>query len=237
MKILNTFILFLLILFNYSCEPISRIRLVKDRVKNTETYQYELNKSATSKIAKTYQTFKIEFIKMNTNEGMIDMFISTNRFPANAEFNKDTYFLAATLKIEAELLNIRQVPITEHNTVNQTNTTYHTTTSHVPVTTTVQKIVNDVPVTETKTDIQVVQSQVPVQNNYHRVTESSYIAEKFKISIPKETLENLCTYSQFTLRLYDQDNDFWNIDFNNYNVTDIKNLLNNKVDPYNISHN
>lgn len=176
-------------------------------------------------------------MKTNLKEGMVDILISTDRYPTEAEFSEESYLLSSSEKIQVVLENIKQVAIKEDQIINGTNTTYQTVISHVPVTTTVQKTVNDVPVTETKTDIQEVRSEVPVQNNYQRVTQSNYISEKMLISVPQDTLENLCKYTFFTIRIYNKENDFWNIDFNNYNVIDIKNLLNNKVNPYNISHN
>jgi hypothetical protein len=213
------------------------VKLVRDKVKNTETIHYSLSKSSTSKINRASQNFDIQFLKTSLKADSVDIFITTNRQPFQPEFDRAGYLLVATEKVQVTLENIRQVPISENSVVSGSNTTYQTTFNHVPVTTTTQKTVNDVPVTETKTEVQVVQSQVPVQNHYQQVTNNNYIAEKFKISVAKETLEKICSYHQFKLRLYNQENDFWNIDFNTYNVTEIKNLLHNKVLPQNISHN
>lgn len=237
MKILNTILMAIFCIMFYSCEPASYVKLVKDRVKNTETYHLSFNKYTTSKIRKDRQKFSIQFMKTNIKEGMVDIFISTDRYPTEAEFSEEAYLLSSREKVQVVLENIKQVAIREDQIINGTNTTYQTVISHVPVTTTVQKTVNDVPVTETKTDIQEVRSEVPVQNNYQRITQSNYISEKMLISVPKDTLENLCKYTSFTIRIYNKENDFWNIDFNNYDYADIKNLLNNKVNPYNISHN
>ena len=237
MKILSTILLVVFSVIFYSCEPASYVKLVKDKVKNTETYHLSFSKTVNSKIERNRQKFDIQFMKTNKNEDVVEIYITTSRYPSDAEFSSEAYLLASTEKVQVVLENIRQVAIQEDNVVNKTHTTYQTVTSHVPVTTTVQKTVNDVPVTETTTDIKVVQSEVPVQNNYQSVTQSNYISEKMMISVPKDALENLCKYTFFSIRIYNKDNDFWNIDFNNYNVTDIKNLLNNKVNPFNISHN
>ncbi|MBK8625451.1 MAG: hypothetical protein IPN86_07790 [Saprospiraceae bacterium] len=237
MKTFSLLLSALFIVIFYSCEPVSYVRLVKDHVKKTETYLLNFEKITMSKISQVNQKFKLEFYKVNKDGNMIDIFISTNRFPTVPPFTNEAYLLAGAQKINVDLINTLQIPISEKNVVQHTNTTYQTTFNHVPVTTTVQKTVDDVPVTETKTEIQLVQSQVPVQNNYNTVTESNYIAEKFKISIAKETLENICISPQFTLRIYNAENDFWNIVLTNYNVIDIKNFLNNKVAQHNISIN
>ncbi|MBL0101940.1 MAG: hypothetical protein IPP49_19395 [Saprospiraceae bacterium] len=91
---------------------------------------------------------------------------------------------------------------------NNSYTSYENRTTHVPVTTTVQSTVNDVPVTETKTEIKVVNEMVPVTNNRQRVSAVSYLVTKNRIRIPSQELKELCAHSQIVLRIYNEDNDF-----------------------------
>ena len=237
MKLNLIFTLFMLVSL-YSCNTLSSpsVRLVNDYVKNTKTYLLEFNKSQSSQLGKISQVFSLEFVKSNVNPEFVDLVIKTNQSLSEAPFSKEIFLLAGTKKNSYNLENIRSTPISENVVSNNSYTSYENRTTHVPVTTTVQSTVNDVPVTETKTEIQVVNEMVPVTNNRQRVSAVSYLVTKNRIRIPSQELKELCAHSQIVLRIYNEDNDFWTLNFNNYDIYEIKNLLDNKVQSHRISN-
>ena len=118
---------------------------------------------------------------------------------------------------------------------NSTNTTFETQVSHVPVTKTTQKLVNNETVTETNTEIEVVTKMVPVQNNVSTVSNINYIFTKNRTRIPIEDLIKICKNPSFEMRVYNADNDFWTINFNQYNIKELWHLINQKVPSSRIS--
>ena len=80
MKIFSTILMAIFCIMFYSCEPVSYVKLVKDRVKNTETYHLSFNKTVNSKIERNRQKFDIQFMKTNKNEDTVEIYITTNRY-------------------------------------------------------------------------------------------------------------------------------------------------------------
>lgn len=237
MKISNIYIALLGIFLLYSCETVSSVRLIKDRAKNIETYYYKIDKSTLSEILRNVQQFQIEFIKSSPHEDKMEIFITLKRHPTIPELSPEVYLINASKSYVNTLEKVRQIAVNENNVTHHTQTTYQTTTQHIPKTTTVEKIVDDKKVIETTTETEVVNTSVPVQNNYQQTVTNNYISERYRILIDQNELRTLCLLPTFSFRLYNTDNDFWNIALSTYQVSQIRNLLNNTVNPYNIKHN
>lgn len=219
---------------HFSCTPVNNVRLVKDNIKGTETYMYATTKFANSAIRRKSQKFDIEFIKSNANPEMVDIIITTYLNPNDSELSNELYFLYGAQKIKYEMTNLKITPVNENSLTNENYTTYQTVTKQVPVTKTESKIVNDQVVTETTTEMQSVSEQVPVQNSRQVSSNVNYIVSKNKITITQDALKSLVSLRNFYFRFYNADQDFWSIQFFEYNITNLKNFINKIVQPYNI---
>jgi hypothetical protein len=218
----------------YSCEPISYVRLVKDKIKETDTYLLTTTKYANSALKRKHQQFNLEFIKTNINPGKVDIFITTYLDPNDSDLSNEVYFMFGAQKMKYEMTNLKTSEVNENRVTNENYTTYQTTTKSVPVTTTESKMVNDQLVTETKTEMQTVNEQTPVQNTRQISRNVNYTVSKNKITIEEEQLKSLASHNNFYLRIYNNENDFWSIQFNQYNSRDLKNFINKIVAPHNI---
>lgn len=218
----------------YSCEPVSYVRLVKDTIKETDTYLLTSTKYATSALKRKHQRFNLEFIKTSTNPNMVDIIITTKLDVNDADLSNEVYFMYGAQKMKYEMTNLKTAAVNENRLDNETYTTYQNTTKQVPVTKTETKMVNDQWVTETKTEMQVVNEQTPVQNTRQISRNVSYTLSKNKISLTEEQLKTMISLNTFYLRIYNNENDFWSLDFTLYNTKDLKNFINKVVAPHNI---
>lgn len=219
----------------YSCQPVSYVRLVKDNVKETKTLLLSSTKFATSAVSRHYQRFDLEFIKSSKNPGFVDIIVQTNIYPKQSSLANEVFFIIGSQKMPYKLENVKETPINQDNVTSENYTTYQNTTKHVPVTTTETKTVNDVPVTETKTEMQVVTESVPVQNTRQVHSTVNYIFIKSKITLEEENLKKLVDAKNFYLRIYDTDDDYWNLNFSTtYVDKELINFLNNNVQAHRI---
>jgi hypothetical protein len=214
----------------YSCEPVSYVRLIKDRVKETNTFLLVRTKNATSAVNKYRQRFDLEFIKSSKKPGFVDIIVQTNIYPRQALQANEAYFLMGSQKMAYTLENIKETPINHNRVTNENYTTYPNTTRQVPIVTTETKTVNDVLVTETKTEMQVVTESSPVQNTRQIHSTINYIHLKSRLTIEEENFKKLVDAKHFRLRIYNTNNDFWSLNFSTlYEDKELTNFLNNKV--------
>ena len=150
-------------------------------------------------------------------------------FPNDSQLVKELYFLVENYALKHDLETISEIPVHKDIVTNEYYTTYQTTTSHVPTVTTETKTVNNVPVSTTKTTMNLVTKEIPIRNTRQVHSKINYIESKTKLTIDESTILRLVSSQILYLRIYNSQNDFWSINFNKLETQDLLNFLNNRV--------
>lgn len=220
----------------YGCEVNHSNRLIKDKVRNVDIYTLDFKKAEKSKIHRIYKSFHIEFKKEGIRNDQIDVNIISKQQIYEPEYADLAYFLVHDQIYKYDFINISNMKIMEEEqsskleVINTSATELKTVTQVVPV------------VTETGIVHQVQTEHIPVttnnisKNNHIKTKIAEKIYSKRKILVNGELLNKLRNKESFMLRIYDKDNDFWDIRFTKYNIAALMNFIDNQVSKYNISH-
>jgi len=214
-----------------SCIPV--VRKIQDDIRNVTTYQWSQSKHANSKINRQSRIFHFTFKKEGVNNDKMTWQISSNFLVTNPDYKDTAYLITDDTTLAVQYMRIDDISYQEQ--VNKVETTTETTTN-----VNTESVTTEVPI-ETSSSTENRSKEV---NNTSTTTSTStntgtkvdteilnkVLSTRMIKADDNELLIKTLRANKMTLRIYNTDNDFWDIKFLQEEKAQIIKFLNNIAD-------
>lgn len=211
-----TFATVALLISLYSCIPMvtSKTKIVYDKVKKTYIVKWGKSTSARSKVDNKYRNFYLEMRKMRLANDSLSLYISSNFLITEPDYLPEAYFMWGKKIEKVDFENLKTLEYLENQNIINTATTTQTdvrtdNTSTTEPAKSDARSAETVKKTETTTTTNV-STDTNIQSEILNKV-SSIRSMKVSEEMIDEIIKLSKTQTPMYIRLYNTNNDFWDI--------------------------